>query len=58
MASFIVYCPKTEKPIETGIETEPASLSRVDNVVVHVDCPHCGSAHQIQVKEGRLAESE
>lgn len=55
MGTLLFSCPTTGRPIDSGIETDPPSLSTVQQVSTRVRCPHCGKEHEPRVKDGRLA---
>jgi hypothetical protein len=55
MGPLTFSCPRTGKPIETGIETDAATLSEVAWVAVRLRCPHCHEEHDPKVHEGYLA---
>jgi hypothetical protein len=57
MSTLIFTCPKTLRAIDSGIETDSFSLSRVQLVSVRICCPHCGKEHEQWVKDGRLVEA-
>ena len=43
--------------IDSGIKTEPKSLSDVQNIKLHVQCPHCARVHRFEVKTGQLIQA-
>src|SRR4051812_17105923 len=45
MGALTFECPRTGKPIRTGIETDEATLLEVARVAVRVFCPHCREEH-------------
>ena len=51
MGPLLAYCPNTSKPIETGIENDPAGLKKSWDVMLRLDCPHCGKVHEIRVRD-------
>jgi hypothetical protein len=55
MVALIFTCPKTGRPIESGIETERASLSDVQSVRIRVRCPHCWEEHDRRIRDAHLA---
>jgi hypothetical protein len=57
MSILIFTCPKTLRAIDSGIETDTLSLSRVQLVSIRIRCPHCGEEHEQSIKHGRLAEA-
>jgi len=56
MRSLTFTCPRTGRAIHAGIDTDPASLSSVQTVVLHFTCTYCGMAHQFPIKSGYLAQ--
>ena len=57
MAALIFICPKTGRPIESGIETDRASLSNVQSVRIRVRCPHCWEEHDRRIRDAHLASA-
>ena len=55
MGVLTFCCPRTGRPIETGIETDEATLLEVASVAVRLRCPHCHEEHDPRVHEGYLA---
>jgi hypothetical protein len=56
MTALIFTCPKTGRPIDSGIETDRASLSNVQLVKIRVRCPHCWGEHDRIIRDdGYLA---
>ncbi len=56
MAALIFTCPKTGRPIDSGIETDRGSLSNVQSVRIRVRCPHCWEDHDRRIRDnGYLA---
>jgi hypothetical protein len=51
MAPLLFICPKTNQQAPTGIETDIQSLSASWRATLKVNCPHCGEAHEISVRE-------
>ena len=57
MASLAFRCPQTGRTIESGIVTDPRSLSNVQAVRLWVACPHCDKTHRLLVKDGHFCEA-
>jgi hypothetical protein len=55
MGALTFECPRTGKPIRSGIETDEATLLGVARVAVRVFCPHCREEHDPRVHQGYLA---
>ena len=55
MGHLTFCCPRTGKPIQTGIETDAATMLEVASVAVRLECPHCEEEHGPRVYEGYLA---
>jgi hypothetical protein len=51
MALLFFTCPKTYKQAPTGIETDVQSLRAAWRATLKVNCPCCGEAHEISVRE-------
>ena len=45
MGILLTICPITAREIATGVETDRATMARVDGFVGRVDCPMCGGEH-------------
>jgi hypothetical protein len=54
MGSLIFSCPKTWRVIETGIETDDATLARLRSCSLSVDCSYCHATHELKIKDGHL----
>ena len=46
MGTIPFECPKTGRPVSTGIETEPISFCRLTETWLEVYCPLCGHFHE------------
>jgi hypothetical protein len=44
-------CPKTNKRVPTGIETDVQNLQALWKETLKVKCPHCSEMHEISVRE-------
>jgi hypothetical protein len=55
MGVLTFSCPRTGRPIETGIETDEATLLKIASVAIRLLCPHCLEEHDPRVHEGYLA---
>ncbi len=55
MGTLTFECPRTGKPIRTGIETDQATLLEIASIAIRVFCPHCREVHDPRVQEGYLA---
>jgi hypothetical protein len=40
--------------IETGIETDDATLARLRSCSLSVDCSYCDATHELKIKDGHL----
>ena len=54
MGSLIFSCPKTWRVIETGIETDDATLASLRSCSLTVDCSYCHTTHELKIKDGHL----
>jgi hypothetical protein len=52
MGELIFLCPKTAREIETGIKTDPGSLSGSRRKVIDLECPHCKGMHSFEIAQG------
>jgi hypothetical protein len=57
MGTLVFACAKTGRIIDSGIDTDPRTLSTVQAVNIRIRCPHCGAEHEPRVKEGRIADA-
>lgn len=55
MSALIFTCPSTGRDIVSGIHTDIASLSHVQQLPVSLYCSHCGKVHRLSAKYGRLS---
>ena len=51
MTALIFTCPKSGRPIESGIEADRASLSNAQSVRIRVRCPHCWQEHDRMIRD-------
>jgi len=55
MAVLLIECPRTYRPISTGIEIEGAeTLARLPDVLSHLKCPECDLEHVWWTREAWL----
>ncbi len=56
MGDVMIRCPKTNRPINTGISMDRESFesSRFKNRTVA--CPHCGESHRWDKKDASIAD--
>jgi hypothetical protein len=52
MGELVFLCPKTAREIETGITTDPGSLSGARRKVIYLECPHCNVMHTFEIAQG------
>lgn len=46
--SYLKYrCPKNKEEVETSIETDDRTLTKMRSMKLSVWCPYCSKAHQI-----------
>ncbi len=45
MPSLMIHCPKTGKPLSTGINMDAASFASSTLTDNTTTCPHCGQPH-------------
>ena len=46
MSKIMTACPVTGQPIDTGVEIDDASFTRLPTFVGSVFCAHCGTTHE------------
>lgn len=56
MGTLIFACPNSWDVIESGIETDEATLRRLRPCSLRVNCPHCQVSHEFKIKDGHLFE--
>ena len=57
MAILLVKCPRTDRPISTGIEIHDAeTLINLPDVCSRINCPECGLEHVWRTREARLED--
>jgi hypothetical protein len=56
MAILKIKCPHTNRPISTGIETDPESFATLPDTLSHVKCPECGLEHAWWTREAWLED--
>ena len=54
MGSLIFRCPNCRRIIESGLETDEATLRRLRPCKIRLDCAHCQSLHELPIKQGDL----
>jgi hypothetical protein len=54
MGTLTFACPRTGKPIESGVETDAYTFRSIRNVVLRVRCQHCDGDHEFCTGEGAL----
>jgi hypothetical protein len=57
MAMVIIRCPRSGRPVFTGIETDAAVFERLPDSESRVLCPACGSEHLWRKTDALLVES-
>ena len=57
MGTLTFTCPQTRKTIRTGIETDRYALLGAQFLSMRVNCPHCGEAHELQIKDAHIARA-
>jgi hypothetical protein len=58
MNPISIFCPVTNRSVETGIETNWSTFFKLRPFRMRVRCPQCGGRHEMAVREGYLARSE
>ena len=56
MGPLLVQCPNTFALINTGVETDAASLAVAWSSALRLDCPHCNEVHEVRVREAYLQD--
>ncbi|HKY85370.1 MAG TPA: hypothetical protein VJL90_01255 [Pseudorhodoplanes sp.] len=58
MGPLTVFCPRSGRPINSGIKTDWSTILRLRPLTVRVACPECGEHHDVHLKDGYLARAE
>jgi hypothetical protein len=56
MNPLLFQCPKTERPVNTGIEINITILRNVQPVTVRLLCPFCDNAHEWKLNDALIDE--
>jgi predicted RNA-binding Zn-ribbon protein involved in translation (DUF1610 family) len=56
MGALITICPETGRRIETGIDTDQASMDMTPQFAAEFDCPHCGGKHLVEKQDFLVCE--
>jgi hypothetical protein len=56
MSAVLFRCPKTEKSVDIGLETDADSLAAMQSQTVDIVCSFCGEHHTFQMKDARLRD--
>jgi len=51
-----IKCPKTGKPVNTGITMDKASFGSSTFTSNSVSCPHCGESHKWDKKDASVTD--
>jgi hypothetical protein len=57
MDSLTFNCPRTGRPIDSGIKTDRSTLSRIQSAKLRLRCLYCDKVHQFTIESGYLAEA-
>ena len=57
MGTLTFVCPRTGRPIETGVAIDPDTMAIVRTVRMRVRCAQCGDEHAFHVADGYLDEA-
>jgi Family of unknown function (DUF6455) len=56
IGTVMTRCPETNKPISTGIVTDPAGFANFPKVAAQFHCPHCYADHPWDESQAWLAD--
>jgi hypothetical protein len=56
MGPLVTICPQTGRRIETGIDTDQASMEMTPPFATQFDCPHCGGKHRVEKRDFYVCE--
>jgi len=48
--SLTGWCRETRQPVDLQLYVDDATLARIWSNVLHFQCPHCGTKHEIEVQ--------
>jgi hypothetical protein len=51
MSALKYRCPKNHEEVETSIQTDDATLTKMRSMKISVWCPHCGTSHQVSAEQ-------
>jgi hypothetical protein len=54
MSTLMFRCPQTDRPIDSGIETDPFALRGLQSLTIFVHCPYCHKEHGQLIEDGHL----
>ena len=57
MERLYFICPKTDRAVDVGIETEIGTLLRIRSETVRARCPVCGERHDWKVRDAALPKA-
>jgi hypothetical protein len=55
MICVAIFCPETERDVDTGIETDEVTFTRLLGSSARVRCPICGEEHGPVKRMGLLS---
>ena len=56
MGALVAICPQTGRRIETGIDTDQASMELTPQFSTKFGCPHCGGIHNVKKQDFYVCE--
>jgi predicted RNA-binding Zn-ribbon protein involved in translation (DUF1610 family) len=56
MGPLVTICPQTGRRIETGIDTDQASMEMTPPFTTQFACPHCGETHHVGKEDFYVCE--
>ena len=57
MPKIMITCPKTQKPVDTGLALDNRSFESATFTNNSVNCPHCREKHPWNKADARLEDS-
>ena len=56
MPAVMIKCPRTLRPVCTGVEADLSNFNGLLDVASRIRCPHCGDDHTWWKREAWLAD--
>lgn len=57
VGTLVIKCPDTGREFSTGVQTDWASLARMDNHIYKALCPYCKADHFWRPNDAKLVDA-